>query len=31
MTRVRLVRKADRWVPPSRWGMLLVKHNIVSW
>ena len=29
--RVRAPRKPARWVPPSRCGMLLVKHNIVSW
>ena len=28
---VSAARKADRWVPPSRWGMLLVKHSICSW
>ena len=24
-------RKAVKWVPPSRCGMLLVKHNTCSW
>ena len=28
---VSAARKAERWVPPSRWGMLLVKHSICSW
>ena len=30
-TRVRALRKAARWVPPSRWGMLLVKQRTFSW
>ena len=29
--RVRAPRKPARWVPPSRCGILLVKHSIVSW
>jgi hypothetical protein len=28
--RVSAPRKPARWVPPSRCGMLLVKHSIVS-
>ncbi len=29
-TRVRPARKPARWVPPSRWGMLLVKASVLS-
>ena len=29
--RVSAPRKPARWVPPSRWGMLLVKQSMVSW
>ena len=31
MTRVSAARKPARCVPPSRWGMLLVKMSICSW
>ncbi len=31
MTRVSAARKPARWVPPSRCGMLLVKHLTFSW
>ena len=31
MTRVSAARKPARCVPPSRWGMLLVKHSTCSW
>jgi DNA gyrase subunit B len=31
MVRVSAPRKPARWVPPSRWGMLLVKGSTVSW
>ena len=30
-TRVSAWRNPARWVPPSRCGMLLVKHSMVSW
>ena len=30
ITRVIAARRPVRWVPPSRWGMLLVKHSTVS-
>ncbi len=30
-TRVSAWRNPARWLPPSRCGMLLVKHSIVSW
>ncbi len=30
-TRVIAARNPARWAPPSRCGMLLVKHSIVSW
>jgi hypothetical protein len=29
--RVSAARKPARWVPPSRCGMLLVKHSTFSW
>ena len=31
MTRVSAARKPARCVPPSRCGMLLVKHSMCSW